>query len=339
MALKFGILFSLRNPARWRKPWPQLYQETLEQIVIAEELGFDSVWISEHHGAEDGYCPSVLPVAAVAADRTSTITIGTRLMLLPLHHPVRVAEDAAVVDVLSEGRFVLGVAVGYVPREYPAFGVNRRFRPSLTEEGIEIIRRCWREDDFDFEGNATTWRGCGSSPSPSKTVVRRPGSAVAHHPLVERVARLGDGFHFVGGRTVYDLYAAAMQRHGRDPRAIPVYDSRDFWLGEDDTAPGKSLASISITRTSATRSGGERQPRPTATLPWLGTRPPHRRRCARETDCLDWRTGSHHREVRATAQPRTHRRHDLTHAPRDRSRPSGRAHALRVAEYASASLQ
>lgn len=236
MALKFGILFSLRNPARWRKPWPQLYQETLEQIVIAEELGFDSVWISEHHGAEDGYCPSVLPVAAAAADRTSTITIGTRLMLLPLHHPVRVAEDAAVVDVLSEGRFVLGVAVGYVPREYPAFGVNRRFRPSLIEEGIEIIRRCWREDDFDFEGKRYRLAGVRVEPKPVQAggpPIWIGGSAP---PAVERVARLGDGFHFVGGRTVYDLYADAMQRHGRDPRAIPVYDSRDFWLGEDDTS-------------------------------------------------------------------------------------------------------
>ena len=53
MTLKFGVLFSLRNPSQWQKPWPQVYQETLEQIVIAEELGFDSVWISEHHGADD----------------------------------------------------------------------------------------------------------------------------------------------------------------------------------------------------------------------------------------------------------------------------------------------
>ena len=63
MTLKFGVLFSLRNPSQWQKPWPQVYQETLEQIVIAEELGFDSVWISEHHGADDGYCPPVVPVS------------------------------------------------------------------------------------------------------------------------------------------------------------------------------------------------------------------------------------------------------------------------------------
>ena len=236
MALKFGFLFSLRNPAQWRKPWAQVYRETLDQIVIAEELGFDSVWISEHHGAEDGYCPSVLPVAAAAADRTSRITIGTRLMLLPLHHPLRVAEDAAVVDIISEGRFVLGVAVGYRPQEYPAFGVNRRYRPSLIDEGIEIIRRGWRENDFDFDGKRYQLKGVRVEPKPFQEDGPPIWIGATRDTALERVARLGDGFHFVGGPKVYEAYADAMRRHDRDPRSIPVYDSRDFWLGEDDAS-------------------------------------------------------------------------------------------------------
>jgi alkanesulfonate monooxygenase SsuD/methylene tetrahydromethanopterin reductase-like flavin-dependent oxidoreductase (luciferase family) len=236
MALKFGFLFSLRNPAQWRKPWSQVYRETLDQIVIAEQLGFDSVWLSEHHGAEDGYCPSVLPVAAAAADRTSTITIGTRLMLLPLHHPVRVAEDAAVVDIISEGRFVLGVAVGYRPQEYPAFGVNRRYRPSLIDESIEIIRRAWREDDFDFEGKRYQLKGVRVEPKPFQQDGPPIWIGATRDTALDRVARLGDGFHFVGGPQVYEGYADAMRRHDRDPRSIPVYDSRDFWLGEDDAS-------------------------------------------------------------------------------------------------------
>ena len=69
MGLKFGFLFSIRNPERWRKPWPQVYSEMLEQVVAAEELGFDSVWMSEHHGAEDGYCPSTLAAAASRTQR------------------------------------------------------------------------------------------------------------------------------------------------------------------------------------------------------------------------------------------------------------------------------
>ena len=236
MTLKFGVLFSLRNPSQWQQPWPQEYQETLEQVVIAEELGFDSVWISEHHGADDGYCPSVLPVAAAAADRTSKITIGTRLMLLPLHHPVRIAEDAAVIDIMSEGRFVLGIAVGYRPQEYPAFGVNRRYRPSLIEEGIEIIRRGWNEHEFDFTGKRYQLQGVRVEPKPFQDGGPPIWIGATRDTALERVARLADGFHMVGGANVYEAFRAAMLRNNRDPKSIPVYDSRDFWLGEDDAS-------------------------------------------------------------------------------------------------------
>ncbi len=166
VSLKFGFLFSIRNPSQWQKPWPQVYSEMLEQVQAAEELGFDSVWMSEHHGAADGYCPSTLVAAGAAAARTQRITIGIRLLLLPLHHPVRVAEDAAVVDNLSNGRFILGMAVGYVPPEYGMFGVNRRHRPSLMDEGIDIIRRCWTEERFDYEGKRFNLKNVSVVPKP-----------------------------------------------------------------------------------------------------------------------------------------------------------------------------
>ena len=233
MALKFGLLFAIRNPERWAKPWPQIYSETLEQIQAAEELGFDSVWMSEHHGADDGYLPSTLLMAGVAAAHTKRITIGVRLLLLPLHHPVRVAEDAAVVDVLSNGRLILGAAVGYRPEEFPAFGVNRRYRPSLMDEGLEIIRRCWSEERFDYHGRRWNLEGVSVVPKP----VQQPGPPIwlggSRGGAIERIARSADGYHFVGNREVYDSYARAMVAHDRDPRSIPVYDSRDFWVGED----------------------------------------------------------------------------------------------------------
>lgn len=232
MGLKFGFLFSIRNPSRWQKPWPQVYGEMLEQVEAAEELGFDSVWMSEHHGAEDGYCPSTLVAAAAAASRTQRITIGIRLLLLPLHHPVRVAEDGAVVDNLSNGRFILGMAVGYVPPEYGMFGVNRRHRPSLMDEGVEIIRRCWTEERFDYAGQRFNLQGVSVQPKP----VQKPHPPIwlgaTRGAAIERVARVADGFHFVGTPQVYAEYAAAMQRHGRDPRSIPIYDSREFWVAE-----------------------------------------------------------------------------------------------------------
>ncbi len=231
--MKFGLLFGMRNPELWRKPYQQVYEETLEQVQLAETLGFDSVWMSEHHSADDGYCPSTLVMAGAAAVKTSTITIGTRLLLLPMHHPVRVAEDAAVVDVLSNGRFILGMAVGYVPDEYPIFGVNRKNRPSLMNEGLEIIKRCWTEDKFNFEGKRFTVKGASVQPKP----IQKPHPPIwlgaSRGAAIERVAREADGFHYVGGATVYDQFAAAMKKYGRDPESIPVFDSRDFWVSED----------------------------------------------------------------------------------------------------------
>jgi len=233
MALKFGFLFSIRNPREWEKPWDQVYAEMLEQVQAAEQLGFDSVWMSEHHSVEDGYCPSTLVAAAAVAARTKTITIGTRLLLLPMHNPVRVAEDAAVVDVISGGRFILGMAVGYVPHEYGTFGVNRRFRPSLMDEGVEIIRRAWTEDRFDFHGKRYDLTGVAVQPKPIQQPHPPIWLGASRGSAIERVARMADGFHYVGAVSSYRAYEEAMRRNGRDPRSIPVYDSRDFWCAED----------------------------------------------------------------------------------------------------------
>ncbi len=231
MSLKFGWLFPVRNPARWQKPWDQLYEETLEQAEAAEALGYDGVWPSEHHGVEDGYCPGVLPLCAAIAMRTKTITIGTRLMLLPLHHPVQVAEDAAVVDILSKGRFVLGVAIGYREAEFPMMGVNRKYRPSLMEEGLQIIKRCWTEEEpFDFVGKRYQLHGVLCRPKP----LQKPHPPIwiggMSGPAIDRAARYGDGFH---GWDV-KAFVEAMRRHGRDPSSVPIAESRDIYVAENE---------------------------------------------------------------------------------------------------------
>ena len=94
--MNVGLLFPFRNPPRWRVDWTSLYAEQLRQIQLAEELGYDTAWLTEHHFAEDGYSPSLLPIAAAVAAQTQRIRIGTFLILLPLHNAVRVAEDAAL---------------------------------------------------------------------------------------------------------------------------------------------------------------------------------------------------------------------------------------------------
>ena len=136
--LRFGLYYDFRNPPAWRRPYTHIYSEIFEQIIWAEQQGFDDVWLSEHHFQEDGYAPSLLPIAAAIAARTTTMRIGTAVLLLPLHHPVRVAEDAATVDVISNGRFQLGVGVGYKVEEFDSFAIAKTERGRRTNEGLEI---------------------------------------------------------------------------------------------------------------------------------------------------------------------------------------------------------
>jgi Luciferase-like monooxygenase len=150
--LNVGLLFPFRNPPAWRKPFADFYADHLAQTRLAEDLGYDEIWLTEHHFAEDGYSPAILPIASAIAAVTKRIRIGTYLVLLPLHNAVRVAEDAATIDIISNGRFDLGLGQGYAPGEFAAYGVDRKTRAGRLEEGIEVIRGAWTNDDFSFEG-------------------------------------------------------------------------------------------------------------------------------------------------------------------------------------------
>jgi len=141
--VNFGLWYDFRNPAPWTVPFETLYAQTLEQITDAERLGFDSVWITEHHFCADGYTPSPLVIAGAIGARTRRLRIGTNLMILPLHNPVRVAEDAATLALLTGGRFDLGVGIGYRELEFREFGRQVSQRPSLIEEAIAISRKAW----------------------------------------------------------------------------------------------------------------------------------------------------------------------------------------------------
>src|SRR5215469_14005699 len=110
--IRFGLWYDFRNPPQWRQAADRLYAETLEQIAWGEAHGFHDVWLSEHHFIEDGYLPSILTIAAAIAAWTSRIRIASGVPLIPFYNPVRLAEDIAVVDVISSGRFELGIGVG-----------------------------------------------------------------------------------------------------------------------------------------------------------------------------------------------------------------------------------
>lgn len=128
------------------------YRDALEEVVRAEDLGFDSVWMEEHHSVTNHYWPSPLPVLAGFATRTSRMRLGTDILVAPFYHPVRLAEDTAMLDVMSGGRFVLGVALGYKPDEFALYGVELEKRGARFEEQLAIMNGLWTQESVSFAG-------------------------------------------------------------------------------------------------------------------------------------------------------------------------------------------
>jgi alkanesulfonate monooxygenase SsuD/methylene tetrahydromethanopterin reductase-like flavin-dependent oxidoreductase (luciferase family) len=173
--MKFGVWYDFRNPPEWHVPYDRLYRENLEQIALAERLGYESVWVSEHHVTSDGYLPSVFPLLAAIAMRTSRVRIGSAIILGPFQHPVRFAEDVAFVDQLSGGRLEVGLGLGYRPREFELLGVPREQRASLTEALVTTARSVWADGTVTppplQQPEPPFWIG-GSSPAAARRAAR-----------------------------------------------------------------------------------------------------------------------------------------------------------------------
>jgi alkanesulfonate monooxygenase SsuD/methylene tetrahydromethanopterin reductase-like flavin-dependent oxidoreductase (luciferase family) len=143
--MRVGLFFDLRNPPAWAVSPSRLYGFTLEMCEEAERLGCHSIWVTEHHGFDDGYLPQPLTMAAAIAARTRRVRIGTGIAVAPFYHPVHLAEQAAIVDILSDGRFDLGLGCGYRVPEFEMFGADISRRYSATDERVRQIRRLWSE--------------------------------------------------------------------------------------------------------------------------------------------------------------------------------------------------
>jgi len=216
--LDIGVLFMFRNPAFLRRPWPDIYQAELDLAVAAEQLGFGHVWLSEHHFVDDGYSPSLFPIAAAIAARTQRIRIGTYVLLLPLHNPVRVAEDAATVDVIANGRFDLGLGLGYRPGEFTGMGISSRERGARFDEGLPLVQRLLAGETLSLDGRFSQLKEVRIVPPP----VQQPFPVwvgARGDQAIDRAARLGCHLASVGATEHRLKYLAALKRHGRDPAA------------------------------------------------------------------------------------------------------------------------
>jgi probable F420-dependent oxidoreductase len=128
------------------------YRDSLEEVTRAEELGFDSVWMEEHHSVTDHYWPSPLTVLAGYATRTTRLMLGTDILVAAFYHPARLAEEVALLDIMSGGRFTLGIAIGYKPDEFALYGVDLAGRGARFEEQLAIMKGLWSGERVAFRG-------------------------------------------------------------------------------------------------------------------------------------------------------------------------------------------
>ncbi|MEM2071582.1 MAG: LLM class flavin-dependent oxidoreductase [Nitrososphaerota archaeon] len=237
--MKFSLAYSIQSPTR---EWSNVYDNVVEQTILAERLGFESVLISEHHLTQDGYFPSPLVVAAGLASVTRRIKVGTAVVLVPLHSPVEVAESASVVDVMSRGRLILGLGMGYRPEEFALYNVPRSERGARTEEGIILIRKLLSEENVSFEGRFYRLKGVTITPRP----VQKPSPpiwiAAKYEPAIRRAARLGDAW-FADPVTPLSVlkernrvYLDELRKIGKNPEKVERVLWREAYVSLTDDA-------------------------------------------------------------------------------------------------------
>jgi alkanesulfonate monooxygenase SsuD/methylene tetrahydromethanopterin reductase-like flavin-dependent oxidoreductase (luciferase family) len=145
MSVNVGLIMDLRNPQRWHSDPSRVYSFALEACEEADRLGVHSLWTTEHHLFDDGYLPRPLTFAAAVAARTRHARIGTSVLIAPLHSAVSIAEDAAIVDLISGGRLELGLGAGHRHTEFSLYDAPYRGRFDMTDERVRELRRIWSE--------------------------------------------------------------------------------------------------------------------------------------------------------------------------------------------------
>lgn len=204
----FGIRFDLRIPPFATSSHAEAYEACLDMCAWADERGADVIVLSEHHGVADGYLPAPVTLAAAIAARTSRAMINVAALLVPLHDPVRLAEQLAVAALVSGGRMSFVAGLGYRPEEFEMAGVERAGRGRLMEEYVDVMRRAWTGEPFEWRGR--TVRVTPVPPVPPAILVGGSTPRAAR-----RAARLRAGFFpSVGDPALERAYREACDASG-----------------------------------------------------------------------------------------------------------------------------
>jgi natural product biosynthesis luciferase-like monooxygenase protein len=229
--MKFGLLYLPTYVPELDGPVGAFYDRMLEQIVRADDLGYASVWLTEHHfDFYGGTIPNPAVFGTAVARATKSIRIGTAVTVLPLHNPLLVAEDFAMLDVLSNGRLDLGIGRGSVAAEYREFGVSNDDSAAIMSEANALILQSWSQERFSFHGQHFNYDNVSLVPRP----VQQP-----HPPIYVGASRTPDTFEWAGANGYHimvlpymfppeflqerlKIYVDALRANGHDPRQFEI---------------------------------------------------------------------------------------------------------------------
>ena len=232
--LRVGVCYDFRNPPDSGVTDQMLYGEILEQVAWLDQIGADLVWFTEHHFVEDGYLPSWIPVAGAMSSITKHVRFGTDICLMPFNHPIRLAEDLAVLDNLSGGRVEVGLGMGYAPHEFRGFGFPVSRRVSLMEEGIEVLQKCFSGERFSYHGKRYQFEDVVITPG----YVQEGGPPLWLAAMSEagamRATKYNTNFLPQGLKAnSYDPWIEKLQNTGRNPTDYRVGIIRSILVTED----------------------------------------------------------------------------------------------------------
>lgn len=252
--MRYGLFYLPTEPPSNRTDAAARLRTVVEQTAYAEQLGFDSVWLAEHHFHSFGGIFSAPPVIGAAiAQRMARMRIGTAVILLPYHHPLRIAEDYATLDCLSEGRLEFGVGHGFVKWESLTFGIPLEELRERFRENLEVILKAWSEPVLNYAGRFHSFHGVEVLPRPLQqpypTVWMAATSTVESFELAGR-----RGFHLMlipflheveELRTMVEAYLNSRRAAGHDPKTARVLGMYHVHVGEN-TVEARSRAELAL---------------------------------------------------------------------------------------------
>lgn len=224
-AVRFGTYFFLQAPPG--HTGRDVLPEEVEQMVLAEELGYDSIWLTEHHYADYGLASAPSVLLATVAARTRRIRLGIAVYVIPFHHPLRLAEETASLDILSGGRLTVGLGRGNRPLEFFGHGVPQAESRTRMQEGVEILLQAWTQERVRFAGRHWQIEDVPVHPKPLQTPHPPLAFAVTSPETIDWVAKggyamLSSGLGTPLGATIAnrDAYIRALQAHGHRQATI-----------------------------------------------------------------------------------------------------------------------